>query len=206
MEGVETAAERDTHGRWVPGRSGNPAGKRPGTRNRSTVLRAFLREGETEAAARAIIDKAVAGHLAAARWVIDGIAPKPRGRLIALDLPDDASFAEAMDHVVRLMARGEITLEEAQGTIKLLRDRAVVCAEAPRPAEVPAEPAPPAAPSRRDRRAARAPAAASPASDLHLQAPRLPLDAHPRAGLAAALRGSTALTPPRAAPPERRSA
>jgi hypothetical protein len=71
MMGVETAAPRDTAGRWVPGRSGNPAGKRPGTRNRATLLRAALRDGEDEAAARVLIDKAVDGNLVAARDLLD---------------------------------------------------------------------------------------------------------------------------------------
>jgi hypothetical protein len=33
-----TAIERDAAGRFVAGQSGNPAGKRPGTRNRQMVL------------------------------------------------------------------------------------------------------------------------------------------------------------------------
>jgi hypothetical protein len=34
-----TASARDAAGRFLPGQSGNPAGKRPGTRNRATLIR-----------------------------------------------------------------------------------------------------------------------------------------------------------------------
>ncbi|MEJ0071585.1 MAG: DUF5681 domain-containing protein [Pseudomonadota bacterium] len=44
-------AVRDGRGRFVPGSSGNPAGKKPGTRNHATVLKELLRDGEAEAAA-----------------------------------------------------------------------------------------------------------------------------------------------------------
>ena len=46
---------RDATGRFQPGVSGNPAGKRPGTRNRRTLLAEALREGEEAALARSII-------------------------------------------------------------------------------------------------------------------------------------------------------
>jgi hypothetical protein len=189
MQSIETSApgpvaQRDAQGRWVAGQSGNPAGKQPGTRNRATLLREFLRDGEEGAAVRTIIEKATAGHWAAARFVVDGIAPKPRGRLIELDLPDDVGTIEAVDHVVWLMARGEITIEEAQSLIRLLRERSgerAATAAAPRRAAPP----PPV----------------EPASDLHLQvaapAARAEIGPGRRAPppLAATLRGSTSLTP-----------
>jgi hypothetical protein len=175
MQSIETSApgpvaQRDAQGRWVAGQSGNPAGKLPGTRNRATVLREFLRDGEE-------------GHWAAARFVVDGIAPKPRGRLIELDLPDDVGTIEAVDHVVWLMARGEITIEEAQSLIRLLRERS---GDATAAAAL--------------RRAA-SPPPVEPASDLHLQvaapAARAEIGPGRRAPppFAATLRGSTSLTP-----------
>jgi hypothetical protein len=188
MQSIETSApgpvaQRDAQGRWVAGQSGNPAGKLPGTRNRATVLREFLRDGEEGAAVRTIIEKATAGHWAAARFVVDGIAPKPRGRLIELDLPDDVGTIEAVDHVVWLMARGEITIEEAQSLIRLLRERS---GDATAAAAL--------------RRAA-SPPPVEPASDLHLQvaapAARAEIGPGRRAPppFAATLRGSTSLTP-----------
>src|SRR5258708_24603170 len=87
MDGINNAAMRDANGRFAPGISGNPAGKKPGTRNRATVLRKALAEGEDIAAARIVIDKALAGDVVAARFVVDPLTPRPRRRAIPLDLP-----------------------------------------------------------------------------------------------------------------------
>src|SRR5690242_478565 len=96
MDGIAQTSSRDGRGRFLPGRSGNPAGKRPGTRNRATILAAALGEGEGEAAVRVVIDKALAGDVVAARFVVDRLSPKPRGRAIQLDLPEGESGAGAV--------------------------------------------------------------------------------------------------------------
>src|SRR5258708_39540754 len=82
---------RDANGRFVPGQSGNPAGKKPGTRNRATVLREALADGEDVAAARIVIVKALAGNAVAARFIIDRLEPRPRGPAGSLVLPGGAS-------------------------------------------------------------------------------------------------------------------
>jgi hypothetical protein len=73
-------SERDANGRFVPGQSGNPLGKKPGTRNRATVLREALRDGEDESVARVVIDKALAGNAVMARFVIGLLMPRPGDR------------------------------------------------------------------------------------------------------------------------------
>jgi hypothetical protein len=103
---------RDAAGRFVPGASGNPAGKRPGTRNRKTVLAEALRDGEDNAVARVVIDKAIGGDGVAARFLLGLISPKPRGRAIALDLPEGTrpgDVVAAFDATFAAMAAGEIT-------------------------------------------------------------------------------------------------
>src|ERR1700757_2048885 len=91
---------RDANGRFVPGRSGNPCGKKPGTRNRATVLREALEEGEDIAAARIVIDKALAGDQVAARFVVGRLMPRPRprprDREIELDLPEGGTAANVL--------------------------------------------------------------------------------------------------------------
>src|SRR5258708_1418292 len=105
-------SERDANGRFVPGQSGNPAGKTPGTRNRATALREALRDGEDSGVARVIIDKALAGNAVMARFVIGLLMPRPRDRAIELDLPDCASaegVLAASSATIQAMAHGEIT-------------------------------------------------------------------------------------------------
>src|SRR5260370_3446153 len=80
---------RDANGRFVPGCSGNPAGKAPGTRNRASVLAEALFAGEAEAIARVVVDKALAGDAVAARFCLDRLTPRPRGRAIRLDVAED---------------------------------------------------------------------------------------------------------------------
>jgi hypothetical protein len=129
MDGQQTTRggnRRDGSGRFAPGCSGNPAGKRKGTRNRATLLAAALRDGEGEAAARTIIDKAVSGDAVAARFCLTLLSPRPRGRAIALDLPDGARPADvdaAYDVTLAAMAAGEITPDEALIVTKVLDGR-----------------------------------------------------------------------------------
>src|SRR6185437_16739503 len=87
LDMAEQGSARDGRGRFVPGQSGNPAGKAPGTRNRATLLRAALDSEEGPAMARVIIDKALAGDVATAKFCLDRLEPKPRGRAVEIDLP-----------------------------------------------------------------------------------------------------------------------
>jgi Family of unknown function (DUF5681) len=126
MDGFESRATRDSSGRFMPGASGNPAGKLPGTRNRKTVLAEALRDGEDQSVARVVIDKALAGDAVAARFLLGLLSPKPRGRPIELDLPEDARAGDilaAFDATLAAMAAGEITPDEALIVTKVLDAR-----------------------------------------------------------------------------------
>jgi hypothetical protein len=113
-EATMETATRDAHGRFKPGCSGNPAGKKPGTLNKATLLKRWLDEDVDGAnVARALRDKAVKGHVVAGRVILDRLDPKPRGRPIALDLPEGATPGEAFQAVFREMAAGAITPDEA---------------------------------------------------------------------------------------------
>jgi hypothetical protein len=187
---VSPAAARDARGRFQPGCSGNPAGKKPGTLNRATLLKRVMAEGDPERIASLIVERALAGEWGALRFVQDRLEPKPRARPVMLDFPEGATVAEMSEIVLRAMAVGEISPEEALQIMRLL-DRvesqrckawaaAMVAGDpapatrptvAPRPADPPAEAAPvlhstsiatkPAAVPTRRRRAATAAAAAA---------------------------------------------
>src|SRR5271156_3006018 len=81
---------RDMRGRFQPGCSGNPAGKKPGTLNHATVLKRVLAEGDDETIGRHIIDRALKGEWVAARFVMEHLDPKPRSRPIEFGFPADA--------------------------------------------------------------------------------------------------------------------
>ncbi|MDB5407841.1 MAG: hypothetical protein JWL84_2753 [Rhodospirillales bacterium] len=140
MDGFEHAATRDSFGRFVPGASGNPAGKKPGTRNRKTILMEALRDGEDTTVARVVIDKAVAGDAVAARFLLRMLTPPQRGREIELDLPEGTTAGDiiaAFDATLAAMAAGEITPDEALIVTRILdgKRRALETAAAERRAE-----------------------------------------------------------------------
>jgi hypothetical protein len=126
MDKRDHSPTRDASGRFLPGRSGNPAGKKPGTRNRATALRAALAEGDDLAAARVVIDKALAGDAVAARFIVGRLFPCPRGREIRLDLPEGEKAADvlaASNATIAAMAAGEITPDEALTVTRVLDGR-----------------------------------------------------------------------------------
>ena len=84
--------------------------------DRPSVLRAALEQGEETAIARIVIDKAKAGDVVAARFVIGLLCPRPRGRAVTLALPPNGTagdIAAAFEATLRAMAAGEITPDEA---------------------------------------------------------------------------------------------
>jgi hypothetical protein len=102
--------------RFQPGQSGNPAGKRPGTRHRATMLAERLFDGEAEAIVRTVIEKAKQGDTVALRLCIDRILPTRRDRPVhftmgALTSAYDAS--KAMAAITTAVACGELTPAEA---------------------------------------------------------------------------------------------
>src|SRR5260221_13554372 len=88
----------------------------PGTPNRATMLAAALAHHEGHRIARVVIDKALKGDAVAARFVIGHLTPWPRGRPIALEIPDGARAGDivaAFNATLLAMAAGEITPDEA---------------------------------------------------------------------------------------------
>jgi hypothetical protein len=79
LDMARQASVRDERGRFVPGMSGNPAGKLPGTRNRATVLRAALDSAEGPAMARIVIVRR-RGDGEVLRCAADAAAAQPGDR------------------------------------------------------------------------------------------------------------------------------
>jgi len=99
------------------GRSGNPAGRRRGSRNRATLAAAVLLEGESEALTRKAVELALAGDPVALRLCIERILPVCRERAVRLALPpiEGASdVSAAANAVTSALARGALTPGEAE--------------------------------------------------------------------------------------------
>src|SRR5262249_56129390 len=76
---------------FEPGKSGNPAGKLKGTRNKTTLAVEALLDGEAETITRKAIELAKAGDLAALRVCLDRIAPPRKDRPVLFELPPVSS-------------------------------------------------------------------------------------------------------------------
>jgi hypothetical protein len=97
------------------GRSGNPAGRRGGSRNRATLAAAVL--VEAEALTRKAVELALDGDPVALRLCIERILPPCRERPVRLALPPIESAGDvsgAMNAVTSALARGTLTPGEAE--------------------------------------------------------------------------------------------
>ena len=124
---ASAAGQRAADGRFKPGFSGNPKGKAKGTRHRRTILAEMMREGERETMGRVVIDSAVGGNLVAAKFLFPWHTPRPRGRLLDLELPEGrspAAIADAYDIVQAALCAAEITIDEALLYARFLEARA----------------------------------------------------------------------------------
>lgn len=87
-------------------------------------------EDDDESVTRAVVDKAKGGDMAAARLVLDRIAPPRKGRPVKFTMAktvNAADVAEAVGAVVNAMARGELTPDEAATVASVGRAREANC-------------------------------------------------------------------------------
>ena len=109
-------------GQFPKGSSGNPAGRPPGSRNRSTLLMEELLEGEGEQLVRKAIELATAGDILALRLCLERLLPPRKDRTIQLNLPLIATLPQissAMSTVVQAIGEGIITPTEGESLVNI---------------------------------------------------------------------------------------
>jgi hypothetical protein len=112
--------------KWKKGQSGNPAGKKPGTRHRATLAIENLLDGEGEALTRKAIELAKNGDLMAIKLCLDRICPPRKSRLINIDLPavdTGGGVSQAQAVVIQAVGEGKIALDEGQALSSILEAR-----------------------------------------------------------------------------------
>ncbi len=102
------------------GRSGNPAGRRLSTRNKTTVAAQELLANAAEALTRKAVDAALTGDPMAMRLCLERILPRERAVKCALPLKSAADVARAMEAVTAALAGGLITPGEAQAIARVV--------------------------------------------------------------------------------------
>jgi hypothetical protein len=108
------------------GRSGNPAGRRPGCRNRATLAAEALLEGEAQALTRKAIELALAGDTTALRLCLERIVPQRKSRAVAFELPRIdrvEDLAGAIGSILRELAGGRLRLDEGATLVGMLESK-----------------------------------------------------------------------------------
>jgi len=118
-----SSPERTSEGRFVPGQSGNPAGRPRGSRNRSTILAETMLEARVEELTNCLVNSSKYGSMRAMRMCFDRVAPLRKGRPVPFELPritGHADAVEAASDIVAGVAEGELTPQEAEDLIRVI--------------------------------------------------------------------------------------
>ncbi len=105
------------------GKSGNPAGKRPGTKNKSAIFAERIMQKEIKGITNAVVAQALAGDLTAAKLVLDRVAPPQKGRRVTFPMPPIQSLADivaAHDGLWAAVSSGALSIDEATSLGTLL--------------------------------------------------------------------------------------
>ena len=108
------------------GRSGNPAGRRPGSRNRATLAAEALLEGEAQALTRKAIELAIAGDTTALRLCLERIVPQRKSRAVAFEAPRIdrvEDLAGAIGSIFQEVAGGRLRLDEGATLVGMLESK-----------------------------------------------------------------------------------
>ncbi len=123
MSVAENTAGKQRGRPFEPGRSGNPAGRPSGSRNRTSIAAEELLDGEAEAITRKAIELALDGDTVALRLCLERIAPSRKERAVRFDLPPIETAADAVKATAALVAAvaaGELTIGQAAELGKLV--------------------------------------------------------------------------------------
>lgn len=111
---------------WQPGQSGNPSGKKPGSRNKATYMVLALMEKGAKEITDAVVAAAKAGDLTAARMILDRLAPPAKERPVSLALPDTGTaegVSAAQQAILQAVAAGDLMPGEGTALAGIVETR-----------------------------------------------------------------------------------
>jgi uncharacterized protein DUF5681 len=112
---------------FARGQSGNPRGKKPGTRNRTSMLVEKLFGDQAEAVVAATLKRALGGSTEAQKLILDRLAPARRDRPATFNLPpiekiDDLSAVHTS--ILESVADGSLSPSEGAQIAAIVDARA----------------------------------------------------------------------------------
>lgn len=115
----EAVAKPNQSGRWKPGQSGNPQGRRPGTGEVQRLRQEI--EAHIPSIVARLVDRAKEGDVAAARLLLERAVPplKPVEAPQPFRIPDGGP-AEQARTIVALTASGEVSIDQGARLIASL--------------------------------------------------------------------------------------
>jgi hypothetical protein len=114
---------------FLPGQSGNPAGRPRGSRNKKTLMLEALLDDESETLMRRVIGLAKMGDDVAMRLVFARMLPPRRDRPVPLGLPrieSEADARRASGDVMEAVGAGEVTPQEAEQLLRVIAGATIV--------------------------------------------------------------------------------
>src|SRR6516162_7711049 len=122
VDASEDKPPERVRGRPFPqGRSGNPTGRRFGSRNKATMAALELLGDKAETLTRKAVEAALAGDPTAMRLCLERILPRDRAVKFALPpIKSAADIAQTMGAVTAALAEGLITPGEAQAVARVV--------------------------------------------------------------------------------------
>jgi hypothetical protein len=121
---IDTLRKNATNTRGRPFKPGN-AGRPKGARNRTTVAAEALLDGQAEALTRKAIERALEGDILALRICLDRILPARRDRSVhfKVSVTNDGDLVAACDEIMRALASGQLTPNEAATIAGVIESR-----------------------------------------------------------------------------------
>jgi hypothetical protein len=108
---------------FVKGQSGNPAGRPPGAPNKATLALEAKLETRADEIVGLLVERALAGQMAAMRMCIERLLPRGRERPVPLELPTirtGADVERAVAEITAAVGTGAVTPREGLDLIALV--------------------------------------------------------------------------------------
>lgn len=123
---THTSTRGNLRTQWKPGQSGNPKGRRRGSKNKATLLRDGI---DVERILATLATAALKGDVSAARVLLERALPPPRSTYPLVTIPAAkraATLTETAQAIVRAVASGEVAADVGAALVNALAQTAHV--------------------------------------------------------------------------------